>query len=280
MLYFLCLFVINPVVSVIIISDARQTNFGTRIDYVLLDKNLDKQLDSAEVHAKYMGSDHCPVSADITVCIKPALKVPSLCSSVRYKAKQQKLTMFIKKGSDAPKKDIFDTVSKPTFTSSKPSNASSKPALTSKTSTTSSKPALTSGSKKRKKTNTLNGFVKQAKISDSQSSTSEENLSQKSSQTTQENETRQSQESEKESSQPDNTTETKNSDKGAAFMKLFSRGKKSTPVCSGHKENAVLQTVRKEGENKGRKFYACSRGVGAPGNSEARCSYFKWADEL
>ena len=279
MLYFLCLFVINPVVSVIIISDARQTNFGTRIDYVLLDKNLNKQLDSAEVHAKYMGSDHCPVSADIAVCIKPALTVPTLCSSVRYKAKQQKLTMFIKKGSDAPKKDIFDTVSKPTVTSSKPSNASSKPALTSKTSTTSSKPALTSDSKKRKKTNTLNGFVKQAKISDSQGSTGEDNLSQKSSQTTQENET-QSQESEKESSQSDNKTETKNSDKGAAFMKLFSRGKKSTPVCSGHKENAVLQTVRKEGENKGRKFYACSRGVGAPGNSEARCSYFKWADEL
>lgn len=79
-------------------TSARQTNFGTRIDYVLIDKEMLRTLKQADVHSKYMGSDHCPVSIVLDLKITPSTILPPLCSSHRYKKRQQKLTsMFVKK---------------------------------------------------------------------------------------------------------------------------------------------------------------------------------------
>lgn len=41
---------------------ARRRNDGWRIDYFLISGNLLPKLESAEIHSKIMGSDHCPVS--------------------------------------------------------------------------------------------------------------------------------------------------------------------------------------------------------------------------
>ena len=54
------------------------------------------------------------------------------------------------------------------------------------------------------------------------------------------------------------------------------KGPKPAPLCLGHKEPCVLQTVKKKGPNLNRQFYACARGVGKEGDPNARCSYFKW----
>ncbi|KAM4807674.1 endonuclease 8-like 3 [Rhinophrynus dorsalis] len=45
-----------------------------------------------------------------------------------------------------------------------------------------------------------------------------------------------------------------------------------SPHCSKHKRPCTLQVVRKDGDNKGRSFYACSL------SRESRCDYFEWAD--
>ncbi|XP_048365193.1 endonuclease 8-like 3 isoform X1 [Sphaerodactylus townsendi] len=45
-----------------------------------------------------------------------------------------------------------------------------------------------------------------------------------------------------------------------------------SPRCSKHRRVCVLRVVRKDGENKGRQFYAC------PLPRETRCDYFEWAD--
>lgn len=45
---------------------------------------------------------------------------------------------------------------------------------------------------------------------------------------------------------------------------------KTVPKCSVHGEPAKEWTVNKPGPNKGRKFWLCSRGVGAKGDPEAR----------
>eukprot|EP00070_Physeter_catodon_P030181 XP_028337075.1 endonuclease 8-like 3 isoform X5 [Physeter catodon] len=45
-----------------------------------------------------------------------------------------------------------------------------------------------------------------------------------------------------------------------------------SPRCSKHDRPCVLQVVRKDGENKGRHFYAC------PLPREAQCGFFEWAD--
>ena len=45
---------------------ARARNVGWRIDYVAASESLANRLVSAEIHANQMGSDHCPVSIEIS----------------------------------------------------------------------------------------------------------------------------------------------------------------------------------------------------------------------
>ena len=63
-----------------------------------------------------------------------------------------------------------------------------------------------------------------------------------------------------------------------AWSKLFNSKAKTLPLCSGHKEQSVVRTVKKSGENMGRQFYCCARPMGAAGDKEGRCSYFQWAN--
>ncbi len=46
-------------------ANSRARNIGWRIDYVLVSERLRSAVKSAEIHAKVMGSDHCPVSITI-----------------------------------------------------------------------------------------------------------------------------------------------------------------------------------------------------------------------
>uniref|UniRef100_A0A672HZG7 Endonuclease 8-like 3 n=1 Tax=Salarias fasciatus TaxID=181472 RepID=A0A672HZG7_SALFA len=57
---------------------------------------------------------------------------------------------------------------------------------------------------------------------------------------------------------------------GAADGGLHSRS--AAPRCASHRRPAVLRVVHKDGENKGRRFYACSLPTGT------RCNFFEWAD--
>ena len=43
-------------------SNARANNVGWRIDYFLVSSDLAPRLLAANIHADFMGSDHCPVS--------------------------------------------------------------------------------------------------------------------------------------------------------------------------------------------------------------------------
>lgn len=47
---------------------------------------------------------------------------------------------------------------------------------------------------------------------------------------------------------------------------------RSTPLCPGHGEPCQELVVQKEGPNKGRKFFACSR------SRDEQCKFFAWAD--
>lgn len=46
-------------------ANSRARNVGWRIDYFLASKDAAKHVKKAEIHAKVMGSDHCPVSVTI-----------------------------------------------------------------------------------------------------------------------------------------------------------------------------------------------------------------------
>jgi exodeoxyribonuclease-3 len=48
-------------------GNARERNVGWRIDYVMISKDLVPVVKSARIHADVLGSDHCPVSIDISL---------------------------------------------------------------------------------------------------------------------------------------------------------------------------------------------------------------------
>lgn len=48
-------------------GNARERNVGWRIDYVMISKDLAPLVKSARIHAEVLGSDHCPVSIDISL---------------------------------------------------------------------------------------------------------------------------------------------------------------------------------------------------------------------
>ena len=46
-------------------GNARENNVGWRIDYFFISEKLKNKLKSAEIHEKYRGSDHCPLSIEL-----------------------------------------------------------------------------------------------------------------------------------------------------------------------------------------------------------------------
>ncbi|XP_023253778.1 endonuclease 8-like 3 [Seriola lalandi dorsalis] len=76
---------------------------------------------------------------------------------------------------------------------------------------------------------------------------------------------------------PSNNAQNGTPNTGTHRMGATSRGSSissspSAPCCSSHSRPAVLRVVHKEGENKGRQFYACSL------PRETKCNFFEWAD--
>ncbi|MDZ7786246.1 MAG: exodeoxyribonuclease III [Candidatus Saccharibacteria bacterium] len=47
-------------------ANARERNVGWRIDYFLVSESIKNKVKKAEIHDQVMGSDHCPVSIEIT----------------------------------------------------------------------------------------------------------------------------------------------------------------------------------------------------------------------
>lgn len=48
-------------------GDARKKNIGWRIDYFITSENLAKRIVDSKIHAKVLGSDHCPIELDILI---------------------------------------------------------------------------------------------------------------------------------------------------------------------------------------------------------------------
>ncbi|XP_078481257.1 DNA-(apurinic or apyrimidinic site) endonuclease 2-like [Ciona intestinalis] len=73
---------------------ARETNYGTRIDYIFVDRGFVDHLVGCEVMQGVMGSDHCPVVLEVGCEGAGSTKLPPLCSSFIFRGKQQKLSNY------------------------------------------------------------------------------------------------------------------------------------------------------------------------------------------
>lgn len=80
------------------LTGARQTNYGTRIDYVFADCQLTReQFVAADIMPEVEGSDHCPVWGQLSCSLLPSSKPPPLCTCYlpEFAGKQQKLSRFL-----------------------------------------------------------------------------------------------------------------------------------------------------------------------------------------
>ncbi|XP_076022496.1 DNA-(apurinic or apyrimidinic site) endonuclease 2 [Genypterus blacodes] len=82
------------------LTGARQTNYGTRIDYIFADHQLaKKQFVAADILPEVEGSDHCPVWGQLSCSLLSCFKPPPLCTRYlpEFAGKQQKLSQFLVK---------------------------------------------------------------------------------------------------------------------------------------------------------------------------------------
>ncbi|MEQ2263426.1 hypothetical protein XENORESO_007593 [Xenotaenia resolanae] len=82
------------------LTGARQTNYGTRIDYIFADRRLvQEQFAGADIMPEVEGSDHCPVWAQLKCLLLSSSKPPPLCTRYlpEFAGKQQKLSRFLVK---------------------------------------------------------------------------------------------------------------------------------------------------------------------------------------
>ncbi|XP_010889005.2 DNA-(apurinic or apyrimidinic site) lyase 2 isoform X2 [Esox lucius] len=96
-------------------TGARQTNYGTRIDYIFADHLFfKKQFVAADIMPEVEGSDHCPVWGQLRCPVLSSSKPPPLCSRhlPEFAGRQQKLSHFlVKVDQDQPSSEaIRDTL--------------------------------------------------------------------------------------------------------------------------------------------------------------------------
>lgn len=287
--------------------NARSTNYGTRIDYILIDLRLGGEMDDCIILKDVLGSDHCPVKAIIDLKFVRALKCPSFCTKYypEFAGTQKKLSEFFsKKSSDqdlctstatgctddatlaSGKRKVLDTKVK-----SKRSKGDTKKQkeisnffqiLPSESQTTDSCGSVDlddQGSGNRSSLESLSSLSSLSEVSpDSFDSTSFEPssiLDAQSSGDMVEESSPVAIFNEREVEQSCRTPPGPEKKASDAWKSMLT-GPKPPPKCRGHREPCVQRCVKKKGPNFNRKFWVCARGEGRSNDPSARCDYFQW----
>ncbi|XP_050714582.1 DNA-(apurinic or apyrimidinic site) endonuclease 2-like isoform X1 [Eriocheir sinensis] len=284
-------------------TNSRSTNYGTRLDYIFCDEGLLPHIKDSLVLQDIMGSDHCPVVAEVKGTLIPSTQLPSCCTKFfpEFRGEQQKLSSYFK-----PKCASDESRKMSLHKSSHPSEMRSMPADLLNTSKRKIENGITKSKDKKQckeKQKSISSFFtvkvndqnQSGKLTDSQESNCEsKNLEEfrstsdsldndhssdsasQSSGSSQDNSCPQLTQKSKDSKIEGSIKSSQTKNQGWGFLM---KGPKPLPLCPGHKEPCVLQTVKKKGPNINRQFYACARGVGKEGDPNARCNFFKWASK-
>ncbi|KAL5110623.1 hypothetical protein TcWFU_007185 [Taenia crassiceps] len=223
---------------------ARETNYGTRIDYIFYDKELATLLSICEAVADIMpevkGSDHCPVWAllPLTLSINTNSPLPPSCSHFWPQCQKRQLLLlsFLRKNekTDALTETTVDGRDNP-LTNIHKCKKFKQTRLD--FSTKQGKSVVLEGEEVR----TLNLQLRQRDEGEHRKATV------------------------------------------SAWRDLLDgskrplRGAGATPLCTGHGEPCVCCRVKRKGSlRRGQEFWVCARPVGAANNLLARCNTFIW----
>eukprot|EP00644_Phytophthora_capsici_P004218 jgi/Phyca11/109958/e_gw1.17.253.1 len=207
-------------------TGARQTNYGTRIDYILVDSTFLESISSCNIEADRLGSDHCPVVMTCNVMFEtdPSSNhgiTAALCAKnfVEFSGTQQSISSFKRQNSGQQSITSFFSHTQ--------------------TNRTASSSAKDFWSEQELSTyQMVSGSVQLTERSTSRKPVEEERLE---------------------------------------WTRILSGRPPPTPLCYCG-QPTVLRSVLKANENWGRKFYVCTKPAGEKGNPDARCDFFKWAD--
>ncbi|XP_064632211.1 DNA-(apurinic or apyrimidinic site) endonuclease 2-like [Lineus longissimus] len=282
-------------------TGARKLNYGTRIDLIMGDKSLVlESFTECYLMTEVMGSDHCPVRAELDLILETAMKPPSICTKYlhQFAAKQKKLVDFFSMGSKplvkspikttSPRKDSARSESAPTVGTALDIFGKKRPG--SLTQVQPSKKAKVNTSSSGKQTSIFSMFSQKSKtVNEATSSADSVRKSQILSGSQMKPSICSSSVSESASSNPhaeqakvsvnlvvkSGNGSSKSSGSASLWKDIF-KGPPPAPLCSGHKEPCLLRTVKKDSMNKGRQFWVCNRPDGHAKNPEAKCDFFKW----
>uniref|UniRef100_A0A3Q0RR56 DNA-(apurinic or apyrimidinic site) endonuclease n=1 Tax=Amphilophus citrinellus TaxID=61819 RepID=A0A3Q0RR56_AMPCI len=297
------------------LTGARQTNYGTRIDYIFADCQLAKeQFVAADIMPEVEGSDHCPVWGQLSCSLIPSPKPPPLCTRYlpEFAGKQQKLSRFLVKvdqrsaqseqKSDLPgsqeegeRRENLNPSGAANFSGKKRLLASDSVApkgKKTKTVNASSKPQGNLLSFFKPKLTNVNQCEETLKLDEggkpsitgdvvSVTDTKSEDTeltSNGSSQRCSTAETDQQMKTIHSTPQPTVRQSDAKDGTSSVFWKSVLHGPPAPPCCKVHGEPCVLRTVKKEGPNMGKQFFVCARPQGHASNPEARCNFFAWVD--
>ncbi|KAK5864072.1 hypothetical protein PBY51_001046 [Eleginops maclovinus] len=298
-------------------TGARQTNYGTRIDYIFANCQLAKeQFLAADIMPEVEGSDHCPVWGKLSCALLPSSKTPPFCTCYlpEFAGKQQKLSRFFvkvdQKSIQSEHREALpgsqeEEERRENLNPFGAGNASGKKRLLTsdsvvpkgKKTKTCPKPqgSLLSFFKPKLPTAAPSTEAPEKKTFVSDEDTSSQN-SQKACTTSKDVSSAPSGEPVPEllddgSPQLCTTVEsdkqiklkhlTPAPKKGASlvFWKSVLHGPPPPPSCKVHGEPCVLRTVKKEGPNFGKQFFVCARPQGHASNPDARCNFFAWVEK-
>lgn len=297
------------------LTGARQTNYGTRIDYIFADRRLaSEQFVAADIMPEVEGSDHCPVWGQLSCSLVPSTKPPPLCTRYlpEFAGKQQKLSHFLVRADQkSSPSEQSKTLPGSQEEEEKRENVSPVADKTGQKRLLKSDSTLPKG-KKAKSVKTashpqgslLSFFKPKAAnvVASVDTPVGQCENRQKldavtpwqTSQTAdvcatagRETEPRCSgpqprssaEENEQRTPTPRSAPRTAKTSSSSVFWKSVLHGPPPPPSCKGHREPCVLRTVKKEGPNMGRQFFVCARPQGHVSNPDARCNYFEWVDK-
>ncbi|XP_065667166.1 DNA-(apurinic or apyrimidinic site) endonuclease 2 [Hydra vulgaris] len=261
---------------------ARETNFGTRIDFILADHQLCTVLTNCVILADVQGSDHCPVVADFNILLKANILIPKTCAAFMPEifGKQSDIKSFFsskrfESDREGIKRKLNDPIESRFYKKKKIVDQDFSIIKYFKASDTENHSR--SSHVEMSNFQSLTEEISCSRLSNLELS---HNLSSSNFAYIIDNSNMNYAVKEASSFESavlyEGSMKQKTENINKEIWKNILKGPESTPLCHGHKEKAVLRTVKKQGSNFGRQFYACSKPVGSSSNKNADCGFFVW----
>ncbi|KAL8164278.1 UNVERIFIED_CONTAM: hypothetical protein K2H54_048479 [Gekko kuhli] len=275
------------------LTGARQTNYGTRIDYILADRALaSSELKDARIMPEVLGSDHCPVQAQLRASFVAAPVCPPLCTRFlpEFAGTQQKLSRFLVKveRTGLPDEGLKRSGTEPSLRGDPKKRRTGPPEkgqgdlrtfFRANSNSTAEVTDLVgrhpSGLSTVQKGAEDSGKVSPVDAAEGLAVGKALCVPQEIAASLRE-EPVVDVRGEETKNCGDNSAPSR-PDQSAALWRSLLPGPARPPHCKAHGEPCVLRTVKKQGPNCGRRFYVCARPLGKPSDPRARCDFFLWA---